>query len=46
VACLLLPAASFDPVGYPAVWRKLTTALQGTSVMSAEPGSPGAATAG
>jgi hypothetical protein len=31
-ACLLLAAALFEPAGYPAVWRKLTGALDGAGV--------------
>jgi Insertion element 4 transposase N-terminal len=32
VVCLLLAAAVFEPAGYPAVWRKLTGALDGSGV--------------
>jgi hypothetical protein len=32
VVYLLLAAGLFEPVGYPAVWRKLTSALDGTAV--------------
>jgi hypothetical protein len=32
VVYLLLAAALFEPAGYPAVWRKLTSALDGTGV--------------
>jgi transposase IS4-like protein len=32
VVCLLLAAALFETAGYPAVWRKLTSALDGTAV--------------
>jgi Insertion element 4 transposase N-terminal/Transposase DDE domain len=32
VVYLLLAAALFEPIGYPAVWRKLTSALEGTGV--------------
>ena len=32
VVYLLLAAALFEPIGYPAVWRKLTSALAGTAV--------------
>ena len=31
VVCLLLAAALFEPAGYPAVWRKLTAALDGAA---------------
>jgi hypothetical protein len=31
VVYLLLAAALFEPAGYPAVWRKLTSALEGTA---------------
>jgi hypothetical protein len=31
VVCLLLAAALFEPAGYPAVWRKLTSALDGAA---------------
>ncbi len=33
VVSLLLAAALFEPAGYPAVWRKLTSALEGTGVV-------------
>lgn len=33
VVYLLLAAALFEPAGYPAVWRKLTSALEGTGVV-------------
>jgi hypothetical protein len=32
VVYLLLAAALFEPIGYPAVWRKLTSALDGAGV--------------
>jgi Insertion element 4 transposase N-terminal len=32
VACLLLAGALFEPAGYPVVWRKLTSALDGAGV--------------
>src|SRR5262249_10896389 len=33
VVCLLLAAALFEPAGYPAVWRKLTGALEGAGAV-------------